>query len=81
MKLLEGWIKDYNTVAPHSGLGMKSPVEYREMQERKGISGEVPRKESAGVQASQIQQSDFYGSNPKNSGKRVIDGVFFNQLR
>ena len=30
MKLLEGWIEDYNTKAPHSGLGMKSPAEYRE---------------------------------------------------
>jgi len=68
-------------VAPHSGLGMRSPVEYREMQERKGISGVVPRKERVGTQTSQIQKSDFYGSSPINSGKRVIDGVFFNQLR
>ena len=29
MKLFKKWIKDYNNVAPHSGLGMKSPVEYR----------------------------------------------------
>ena len=24
MKLLKEWIRDYNTQAPHSGLGMKS---------------------------------------------------------
>ena len=29
MGLLEGWIFDYNNEASHSGLGMKSPVEYR----------------------------------------------------
>ena len=29
MKLFKKWIKDYNNVAPHSGLGMKSLVEYR----------------------------------------------------
>ena len=29
MKLFGMWIKDYNHVAPHSGLGMRSPVEYR----------------------------------------------------
>lgn len=29
MKLIEGWIKDYNEMAPHSGLGMKSPLQYR----------------------------------------------------
>ena len=28
MKLLEQWIYDYNHRAPHSGLGMRSPVEY-----------------------------------------------------
>jgi len=26
---LRGWIEDYNTRAPHSALGMRSPVEYR----------------------------------------------------
>ena len=30
MKLMKKWIKDYN-IAPHSGLGMKSPVEYRKL--------------------------------------------------
>lgn len=29
MKMLEGWFADYNQIAPHSSLGMKSPVEYR----------------------------------------------------
>ena len=29
MKLLKGWIYDYNHKAPHSGLDMRSPVEYR----------------------------------------------------
>ena len=28
-KLLKKWVFDYNNEAPHSGLGMKSPVEYR----------------------------------------------------
>ena len=36
MKLLEAWIKDYNTVAPHSGLGMRSPVEYRKNETPRG---------------------------------------------
>ena len=31
MKLFKNWIEDYNNVAPHSGLGMKSPVEYRRL--------------------------------------------------
>ena len=26
---LSGWIEDYNTRAPHSALGMRSPAEYR----------------------------------------------------
>ena len=30
LKMLPAWFEDYNLVAPHSGLGMKSPVEYRE---------------------------------------------------
>jgi len=28
LKMIKGWIKDYNENAPHSGLGMKSPKEY-----------------------------------------------------
>ena len=31
MKLFKNWIEDYNNIAPHSGLGMKSPVEYRKL--------------------------------------------------
>ena len=30
LKLLPEWIRDYNEKAPHSGLGMMSPMEYRE---------------------------------------------------
>lgn len=30
LKLLPEWFTDYNNVAPHSALGMKSPVEYKE---------------------------------------------------
>lgn len=29
LKFLPKWIKDYNEEAPHSGLGMMSPVEYK----------------------------------------------------
>jgi putative transposase len=29
LEMLPGWIKDYNEEAPHSGLGMMSPVEYK----------------------------------------------------
>ncbi len=28
MKMLDEWFADYNQIAPHSALGMKSPVEY-----------------------------------------------------
>lgn len=28
LKMLEGWFADYNQIAPHSALGMKSPMEY-----------------------------------------------------
>lgn len=30
-RMLKKWIFDYNNEAPHSGLGMKSPVEYRKL--------------------------------------------------
>lgn len=29
LRALPGWIADYNTEAPHSGLGYRAPVEYR----------------------------------------------------
>jgi putative transposase len=29
LKMLPNWFEDYNQVAPHSALGMRSPVEYR----------------------------------------------------
>lgn len=31
LKMLPGWIEDYNNNAPHSGLGMQSPREYRKL--------------------------------------------------
>ncbi len=34
LKLLGAWMEDYNTKAPHSGLGMRSPLEYRKSKER-----------------------------------------------
>jgi putative transposase len=27
-KMIHEWVKDYNTFAPHSALGMKTPAEY-----------------------------------------------------
>lgn len=29
LKMLQNWFKDYNEIAPHSGLGMMSPIEYK----------------------------------------------------
>ena len=29
LEMLYKWIKDYNENAPHSGLGMLSPMEYK----------------------------------------------------
>lgn len=29
--MIEGWFKDYNEEAPHSGLGMMSPMEYKKL--------------------------------------------------
>ena len=34
VKLLEKWIYDYNHKAPHSALGMKSPVEYIKLNQQ-----------------------------------------------
>jgi len=31
MEKFKEWIFDYNSEAPHSGLGMKSPVEYQKL--------------------------------------------------
>jgi putative transposase len=31
LEMLPSWIEDYNNIAPHSGLGMQSPVEYRKL--------------------------------------------------
>ena len=33
LRHLPAWIVDYNTFAPHSRLGMRSPMEYRRAQE------------------------------------------------
>jgi len=61
MKLLEGWIEDYNTAAPHSGLGMRSPSEYRKWREGTGI-GEASSPAGGGMregtQTSPIQKKD-----------------------
>jgi putative transposase len=34
LRQLPGWLDDYNRVAPHSGLGGLSPLEYRNRQEQ-----------------------------------------------
>ena len=31
MRVFKNWIEDSNNVAPHSGWGVKSPVEYRKL--------------------------------------------------
>lgn len=33
LEQIDGWIRDYNTFAPHSSLGMKSPAEFRREQQ------------------------------------------------
>jgi putative transposase len=33
MEQIPGWIADYNTFAPHSSLGMKTPIEFRREQQ------------------------------------------------
>ena len=64
MKLLKEWIRDYNTQAPHSGLGMKSPAEYRRLKERNGISEVCPPVGGlrAGARTSKIQKQDVLQS-------------------
>ena len=60
MQLLGEWIKDYNMVAPHSGLGMRSPVEYRKMKEETEICEACPPSRGArvGTHTSQIEKKD-----------------------
>lgn len=36
---IPGWIEDYNTFAPHSSLGMKSPAEYKHEQQTVADTG------------------------------------------
>jgi putative transposase len=36
---IEGWIDDYNTFAPHSSLGMKTPAEFRREQQTVADTG------------------------------------------
>ncbi len=36
---IPGWIDDYNTFAPHSSLGMKTPVEFRREQQTVADTG------------------------------------------
>ena len=36
---IPGWIEDYNTFAPHSSLGMKSPAEFRREQQTVADTG------------------------------------------
>ena len=59
MRLLEEWIKDYNTVAPHSGLGMRSPAEYRKLKEGSGGYEQPPLGGMrAGARTSQMKKQD-----------------------
>jgi len=36
---IPGWIEDYNTFAPHSSLGMKTPAEFRREQQTLADTG------------------------------------------
>jgi transposase InsO family protein len=36
---IPGWIEDYNTFAPHSSLGLRSPVEFRREQQTVADTG------------------------------------------
>ena len=84
MELLEGWIKDYNTVAPHSGLGMRSPSEYRKWREEEGICEVcLPEEEDEGSRSNFTNEKTgcFTGSSQINSGNRVIYGVFFKSIQ
>lgn len=37
LRALPGWIADYNTEAPHSGLGYRAPTEYRRAQAQRTL--------------------------------------------
>ena len=39
LEQIDGWIRDYNTFAPHSSLGMKSPAEFRREQQTLADTG------------------------------------------
>jgi putative transposase len=39
MEQIPGWIEDYNTFAPHSSLGMKTPAEFRREQQTVADTG------------------------------------------
>ena len=59
LQLLEGWIEDYNVVAPHSGLGMMSPVEYRKKCKNNICEvSSLSRELRAGARTSQIPKQD-----------------------
>lgn len=60
MRMLEDWIRDYNTVAPHSGLGMRSPAEYRRLKGESQICEVCPPLGGlrAGARTSQMKQQD-----------------------
>ena len=64
MRMLGEWIKDYNTVAPHSGLGMRSPMEYRRLKGESKVCEVCPPLGGlrAGTRASQMKKKDVFHS-------------------